>query len=180
MSSLLTLLFAPSFLFLTHYFALKQVVFTYIILSLFLVVYALIRKKKLEDFVVLSIYFVLLSFAYFYESVQVVKFIPVFTTMAFFTLFAEAALHKKELILQLTQKFYKKDLSLAEREYLKAGDRYWAGSILLYMFLQIALTLYATDTLWALYSSFGWYLYFLVVLALQIVYGRLYAIKMSA
>jgi len=180
MSSLITLLFAPSFLLLINYFIFEQVVILYIVFSLLLLTYAYIKKKKTEDFVVLGIYFVLLSFAYFYASIDIVKFIPVFTTMAFFTLFAEATLHKKELILKLTQKFYKKELSSAEVEYLKLGDMYWSISILFYMFIQIGLVFFATDTFWAIYSSLGWYVYFLVVLGIQIIYGRFYAIKMSA
>jgi len=180
MSSLITLLFAPSFLLLINYFIFEQVVILYIVFSLLLLTYAYIKKKKTEDFVVLGIYFVLLSFAYFYASIDIVKFIPVFTTMAFFTLFAEATLHKKELILKLTQKFYKKELSSAEVEYLKLGDMYWSVSILFYMFIQIGLVFFSTDTLWAIYSSLGWYVYFLVVLGIQIIYGRFYAIKMSA
>jgi len=180
MSSLLTLLFAPSFLLLIHYFAFEQVVILYIIFSLLLLFYAYQKKKKFEDFVVLGIYVVLLSVAYFYASIDIVKFIPVFTTMAFFTLFAEATLHKKELILKLTQKFYKKELSNAEVEYLKLGDIYWSISILIYMFIQIGLVFFATDELWALYSSLGWYVYFLIVLGFQIIYGKFYAIKMSA
>ena len=180
MSSLLTLLFAPSFLLLIHYFAFEQVVILYIIFSLLLLFYAYQKKKKFEDFIVLGIYVVLLSVAYFYASIDIVKFIPVFTTMAFFTLFAEATLHKKELILKLTQKFYKKELSNAEVEYLKLGDIYWSISILIYMFIQIGLVFFATDELWALYSSLGWYVYFLIVLGFQIIYGKFYAIKMSA
>jgi len=57
----------------------------------------LILKKKLEDFIILAIYLVLLTFSFFYTSLETVKFIPVFTSMAFFTLFAEAALNRKEL-----------------------------------------------------------------------------------
>jgi hypothetical protein len=180
MSSLITLLFAPSFLFFIHYFHFKQVVLFYIAISLFLVLYAFWKKKKLEDFIVLSIYLFLLTFAYFFASIAIVKFIPVFTSMAFFTLFAQAALYKKELILKLTQKFYKKEFSNAEIEYLKLGDSYWAISILIYMIIQIILALWATDTVWAIYSSVGWYIYFLLILGIQIIYGRLYALKVSS
>jgi len=180
MSSLITLLFAPSFLLFTHFFLFENVVIIYIVIAVLLLAYAIVRKKKLEDFIILGIYLVLLFFAYFYESLSIVKFIPIFTTMAFFTLFAEAALKNKELILTLTKKFYKKNISLAEVEYLKSGDRYWAISIFVYMLIQIYLTLNANDTIWAIYSSLGWYVYFLIILGLQIIYGKVYAIKMSS
>jgi len=180
MSSVITLLFAPSFLLLIRYFDFREVVLLFIALSLSLLLYAFIKKRKLEDFIILAIYLVLLTFSFFYSSLETVKFIPVFTSMAFFTLFAEATLHKKELIYKLTQKFYKKELSKGEVLYLKKGDSYWAFSIFIYMLIQVALVFYASDTFWALYSSVGWYGYFVLVLGLQIIYGKTYAIKMSS
>ena len=180
MSSVITLLFAPSFLLLIRYFDFREVVLLFIALSLSLLLYAFIKKRKLEDFIILAIYLVLLTFSFFYSSLETVKFIPVFTSMAFFTLFAEATLHKKELIYKLTQKFYKKELSKGEVLYLKKGDSYWAFSIFIYMLIQVALVFYASDAFWALYSSVGWYGYFVLVLGLQIIYGKTYAIKMSS
>lgn len=180
MSSVLTLLFAPSFLLLIHYFDFKQIVLTYIVVSLIILIYALKQKKKIEDFVILGIYLILLTISYFYVSLETVKFIPVFTSMAFFTIFAESAIKKKELIYKLTQKFYKKELSDAESRFLKSGDAYWAISIFIYAVIQIVLVFNASDTIWALYSSIGWYIYFVATLGMQIIYGKIYAIKMSA
>jgi len=180
MSSVITFFFAPSFLLLIHYFEFRKIVLLFVGISFIFLIYAFVKKKKLEDFVVLGIYLVLLSLAYVFVSIETVKFIPVFTSMAFFSLFAEAALHKKELIYRLTQKFYKKELSQKEVEYLKKGDAYWALSILTYMLVQVALVFYASDAIWALYSSIGWYVYFVVILGLQIIYGKAYALKVSS
>ncbi len=180
MSSVFTLLFAPSFLLLIHYFDFQQIVLIYIFISLVAFIYALIKKKKLEDFIILSIYFVLLSISYFYGSIETVKFIPVFTSMAFFTLFADAALRNKALIYKLTQKFYKKELTREEKIFLKKGDAYWAISILLYAIIQIISVFTVSDALWALYSSIGWYIYFVFILGIQIIYGKMYAIKVSS
>ena len=180
MSSVLTLLFAPSFLILIHYFEFKQVVLLYIFISLSFVVYAFFKKKKLEDFVILTIYLVLLTLSYFYVSLETLKFIPVFTSMAFFTLFADSEKKKKELIYKLTMKFYKKELSSQEVLFLKKSDLYWASSIFLYMMVQVSLVYLASDTIWAIYSSVGWYIYFVLVLGMQIIYGKVYAIKMPS
>jgi len=180
MSSVITLLFAPLFLLLIHYFEFKLIVLVFILVSLILLTYAIIKKKQFADFLMLGIYLVLLSISYFYASLSTVKFIPVFTSMAFFTLFAQAAFYKKELIYKLTQKFYKKKLSMQEIKYLKSSDHYWALSIFVYMVIQIGLVFYASDAVWAIYSSFGWYVYFVVVLGVQVIYGKAYAIKVSS
>ena len=179
MSSVLTLLFAPSFLLLIHYFDFKQIVLVYIFVSLIALIYTLKQKKKIEDFIILGIYLVLLTISYFYVSLETIKFIPVFTSMVFFTIFAESAIKKKGLIYKLTQKFYKKEFSDAESRFLKSGDAYWAVSILIYTMVQIVLVFSASDTVWALYSSVGWYVYFVATLGVQIIYGKMYAIKMS-
>jgi len=179
MSSVLTLLFAPSFLLLIHYFDFRDVVLAYIAISLLLLFYAFKKGKKGEDFIVLGIYFVILSISYFYADMLTIKFIPVLTSLTFSAIFAEAAIKKRELIYSFTKKFYKKDFSEAEVRFLKNGDGYWAVCILLFTVIQVVLTFMADDTLWALYSSVGWYLYFALCLVAQIAYGRLYAIKMS-
>jgi len=178
MSSLITLLFAPSFLLLVHYFDFKKIVVFYILLSFSLLIYAFIKKKKLEDFILLGIYLIFLVIAYFFISIEAVKFISIFTAMAFFSLFAEATLHKKELILKLTNKFYKKELTQGEIVFLKKSDLYWACAIFIYMLLQTGIVFFASDVAWAFFSSAGWYIYFVVVLVVQIFYGKVYAIKM--
>ncbi len=180
MSSVLTLLFAPSFLLLIHYFDFEKVVLGYIFLSLSFLLFLVVKKGEKKELIIVSMYVVLLTIAYFSASFATVKFIPVFTSMAFFTLFAEAALHKRALIYQITKKFYKKELSTAEDDFLKNGDSYWAVAILLYMIVQILLVFMASDTFWALYSSIGWYVYFVFMLVIQIIYGKFYAIKVSA
>jgi len=180
MSSVITLLFAPLFLLLIHYFEFKLIVLIFLVLSFILLIYVYIKKKKFEDFVILGIYLVLLTVSDFYTSLSTVKFIPVFTSMAFFTLFAQATFYKKELIYKLTQKFYKKKLSTEEVRYLKTGDLYWALSIFVYMVVQIGLVFCASDAVWAIYSSIGWYVYFVIVLGIQIIYGKAYAIKVSS
>ncbi len=173
-----TLLFAPSFLILIRFYDFKSVVLLYILLASVTLFTALIKRKKPKEYAVLLIYILLLIPAYFSVSFDIVKFIPAMISMAFFALFAQSAIKKQELIYKFTTKFYKKELSAGERAYLKQGDAYWAFAILLFTIGQIVVSLYASDVVWAFYSSIGWYIYFVVVLALQIVYGKLYAIKM--
>ena len=104
MSSLFSLLFAPSFLILIRYFEFNAIVLLYILLSVIFFIYAYKKQKKLEDFIVIATYFVLLCIAYFSTSFNTIKFIPIFTSMIFVAIFIDAALHKKELILKFTKK----------------------------------------------------------------------------
>ncbi len=180
MSSLLTLLFAPSFLLLTHFFKFQELVFTYIIIALFFLLYAYVKKRKTEDFVILAIYLVLLSLAYYFDNFETVKFIPVLSAMTFFTIFALSAMHNNEIIYKFTTKVYKKKLSDGEIKFLKKGDRFWAVAIFIYAMFLLYLVYYSNDAMWAFFSSIGWYIYFGVTLFVQVTYGKLYAIKLSS
>jgi len=178
MTNLFTLLFAPSFLVLIRYFEFKTVVLVYILLSLSFFIFSFIKKKKIEDFIVVTIYLVLLTAAYFSSSFETVKFIPIFASMIFVALFIDAAINKKHLILKFTQRFYPKKLCDAEVEFLKNGDSFWAISLSIYLIITIIVLFLASDITWAIMTSIGWYIYFAITLTSQILYGKLYAIKM--
>ena len=95
----------------------------------------------------------------------------------FMSIFIDATINKRELILNLTKKFYPKKLTEGEVAYLKNGDMFWIGVTFISTLMQFALTFY-DDVLWAFYSSVGWYVFFFIALIIQILYGRLYAIRM--
>ncbi len=178
MSSLLTLFFAPSFLLFTYFFKFQELVFIYILISLVFLIYAYIKKKKKEDFIIVGIYLVLLLIAYFNNSFEAVKFIPVFSAMTFFAIFLHSVIKKNELIYKFTLRFYKKNLSDAEIIFLKNGDLFWSIAIFIYAIFLLSLVYFASNNIWAFFSSVGWYIYFIVALVIQIIYGKIYAIKM--
>lgn len=178
MSSVLTLLFAPSFLILTHFFQFKLIVLIYILLSLLFLIYAYIKKEKYENLIIVTIYLLLLSIAFVDSSIGAVKLIPVFTAMVFFAIFVHSAVYKKELIFKFTKKIIHNEMSEAETLFLKNGDTFWAVAVFLYITILIGITFYGDDTLWAFFSSIGWYIYFFTVLLIQIIYGKMYAIKL--
>jgi len=178
MSNALALLFAPSFLISLHYLEFKSVVLFYLFLSILFFIYSFFRKKTFKDLTIPGIYLLLLFFAYFSSSFEMVKFIPVLISATFFALFMDSTMHKKELILGFTKKFYKKELSQKELLFLKDGDSFWALVTLINTLIQLALVFYGSNTLWAFYSSLGWYGFFFASLLVQIIYGKFYAIKL--
>lgn len=178
MSNALALLFAPTFIISLHYLEFKIAVLSCLFLSIFFFIYSFLKKKTLENLSVPTIYVLLLVFAYFSSSVEMVKFIPVLISATFFALFIDATIHKKNLILSFTKKIYKKKLSREEILFLKNGDSYWVIVTLINIFIQLTLVFYGSDVLWAFYSSTGWYGFFFTSLIIQIIYGRFYALKL--
>lgn len=180
MSSVLKLLFAPGFLILIHCTSLSTSLLIGITASFSLLCYALFTKAERMEIIILTLFVFFLCVAYFYSSFKIVKYIPVFTALLFAALFMSAAVQKRALIFTLTQRFYKKKLSDAETDYLKKGDLFWAVGIFVYALLLIAIIAFDSDVLWAFFSSLGWYLYFILLLIIQIIYGKSFALKMSA
>ncbi len=177
MSSVFTLLFAPSFLIFLHYFEFKVVLSIYIVLSILLFIFTYIKHKFSKNLLIPTIYFSLLLISYFFASFTIIKFIPVIISMMFLTLFIDATINKRELILKFTQKFYPKKLAKEEIAFLKNGDKYWVWVISISTIFQFALIFY-DDVFWAFYSSAGWYMFFFISLIIQILYGRFYAIRL--
>lgn len=178
MSNVIALLFAPIFLISLHYLEFKAAVLFYLFLSILSFIYSFLRKRTYKDLSVPSIFILLLLFAYFSSSFVMVKFIPVLISATFFALFIDATMHKKELILGFTKRFYKRELSKEKELFLKDGDAFWTVITLINTLIQLTLVFYGSNTLWAFYSSIGWYGFFFTSLFVQIIYGRLYAIKL--
>ena len=181
MSSVFTLLFAPSFILLIRFYDFKIVTIIYIILAIMLFSTILITQKDYKELLIPSIYIILLSFAYYFGNFNTVKIIPVLISSIFFTLFLNATIQKKALVYSFTKKFYPKHLQNKEVEFLKRSDLYWTVITFMNTFIQLILVFYDNTVFWAFYSSVGWYILFFVALIAQIAYGKLYAInKMSS
>ena len=124
-----------------------------------------------------AIYIVALSIAYYFSSLESVKYIPVSLSTIFLLLFVDAHYHKKEMILGYTRKFYKKELSSEEVEFLKRGDGYWVGVMLINTLIHLYVVNFSSDIVWAFYASVGWYILFFLALFMQIIYGKIYVSK---
>jgi hypothetical protein len=179
MSSVFTLLFAPTFILSLHYFSFETVVICYLLLIIIYSFVLYFKTRKSRDILVPGIYILLLLLAYTYAELTIIKWIPVLVSAIFFSIFLEAVFHKKKWILSLTQRFYPKPLSSSEIDFLEEGDVYWMYVTLFNTIIQVIFVFYASDMLWAVYSSVGWYIFFASALILQVAYGKLFKIKLS-
>ena len=178
MTNLFSILFAPSFVIMLHFFEFRAVSIFYLGLAFVFFIYTYVKKETVRDMLMPSIYLVALSIAYYFSSFQTVKFIPVTLSIIFLALFIDAHYNKKEMVLGFTKRFYKKELSFEEEEFLKNGDGFWIYVMLINTLIQIYVVFYSSDIVWAFYTSVGWYIYFFISLLTQILYGKFYAIKM--
>ncbi len=164
------LLFAPMFVLLIHYFEFRSVVLLYLFMSVCFFVYMYKNMSSFKELVTPLLYVVVLSVAYYFSSLHVVKYIPVTLSMIFTLVFVDSHYNKKYMILSFTKKFYRKELKLKEEENLKKGDFYWILVMLLNTLIHLYIVNFSSDLVWAFYSSIGWYIYFFGALIAQIIY----------
>ena len=166
------ILFAPMFVLLIHYFEFRLVVLTYLVIAILFFLYMYKKKSTYRDIIVPSLYVIVLCIAFYFSSLETVKYIPVTLSSIFLMLFVDSHINKKYMILGFTKKFYKKELRDIEIEFLKRGDIYWVGIMLLNTIVHLYIVNYSSDIIWAFYSSIGWYGLFFWALIVQIIYGK--------
>ena len=178
MSKIVSLLYAPLFIILLYNFEFKAVVLAYLFFAIVFFVYRFIKREKLKDLLLPSFYLFALLSAYYFASFDIVKLIPVAISGVFFIMFVDSHINKKEIIYESTKRFYPKKLQEWEVEYLKQGDSYWAFVTFINTIIQILVVIHGDDLIWAFYTSVGWYIFFFIALASQIIYGKVYAYKL--
>lgn len=176
----INILFAPLFVLLIHYFEFRSVVLLYLAMAIIFFIYMYRKKESFKDMIVPSLYVIILSIAYYFSSLETVKYIPVTLSSIFFLVFVDSHFNKKYMVLGFTQKFYKKDLKEEEIAFLKRGDFYWVFVMLVNTLIHLYVVNFTSDIIWAFYSSVGWYVYFFGALIAQIVYGKVYGVQVSA
>ena len=175
--NLLAIIFAPAFVLLIHYFEFRSVVFVYLLMATIYFIFKYFKKKSYKDMVIPSINIVALSTAYYFSSLQTVKYIPVTLSTIFLLLFIDAHFNKRYMILGFTKRFYPKKLTKEEEDFVKKGDGYWVVVMLINTLIHLYVVNFCSDILWAFYSSVGWYILFFTALAVQIIYGKVYVVK---
>ncbi|NPA58856.1 MAG: hypothetical protein GXO30_00105 [Epsilonproteobacteria bacterium] len=178
LSNFLNIIFAPAFVVLIHYFEFRSVVLLYLVMAVGFFIYKAVKKSTLRDMMLPTIYVVALSFAYYFSSLESVKYIPVTLSSIFLFLFIDSHFNKKEMVLGFTRQFYKKELSEVEVEYLKKGDGYWVVVMLINTLIHLYVVNFTNDVVWAFYASVGWYILFFVALFAQIIYGKVFYVRL--
>ena len=177
-SNFFGLIFAPLFVVLLHYFKFKSVVLVYLFLAGGFFIYSYLKKDKLSELILPAIYLVTLSVAYYFSSFETVKYIPVTLSSIFLFMFIDSYYNHREMVLGFTRKFYKKELTPQEVSFLKNGDGYWVIVMFINTLIHLYVVNFTTDIVWAFYTSVGWYILFFVSLISQIIYGKVYGVRM--
>ena len=141
--------------------------------------FSIIIKSDLKTISTPLIYFVFIVLAYYFVSMESIKMIPALISGFFFLVFLESFINKRHMILNSAKKFYPKKLSQEEQRFIASSDGYWAIVTFINVAVQILLIFDTNNKLWAFYSSVGWYIFLGTALGLQILYGKLFSLKVK-
>jgi len=177
-SNFVGLIFAPLFVVLLHYFEFRSVVLFYFILACGFFLYSYLRKNSFRDMVLPTIYMVALGVAYYFSSLESVKYIPTTLSIIFMFVFVDSHFNKREMVLGFAKKFYPTKLTPQEIEFLRGGDKYWIYVMGVNTLIHLYVVNFTSDVVWAFYTSVGWYIFFFVSLIIQIIYGKIYCVRM--
>ena len=172
-NTLLSFIFAPSFILLLQFFDFKTISLVYALLMLCYLLFSIIIKTDIKTIATPLIYFIFIVIAYFFSSLEYVKAIPALISSFFFLFFLESALSRRHTVLKFSQKFYKKELTISEEKFIASSDGYWAVVTFFNVLIQVALIFNDNNQFWAFYSSIGWYIFLGMALVLQILYGKI-------
>jgi hypothetical protein len=133
------------------------------------------REGSLRATFVPSAAFVIGLGVWLAESATILQLLPVIVSSLFFVKFLDAAWRKKPFLAVMVQRVPKVKWSDSKLEYIDRSHGYWAVVTGINTAIQAVMVM-APTTLWALYTTLGWYLLFAVALGVQIVYGKLHAV----
>jgi uncharacterized membrane protein len=114
-----------------------------------------------------------------FQNIKHLQLAPLLISLGFLGIFVLYSVQKKSIPLEATVRFRKKEISKSEREFLTSSHNWWIITLLLNIILHIYFISQDDISLWALYSSLGWYCLFGVSLALNIIIGKLVVQKNS-
>ena len=170
MNFVISLLYAPLVFAALRYFDIQS---TSIIIFVVSVVWLLVslRKEKRQALYPLLYMFIALM-AYLLKDFSILKVLPLLIS-SFITLFiAISYLRNNSIILFFAKKFAKHDISPDEQEYIHRSTLFWIGVSLVNVLIHLRIFLDGNIDYWIVYSSFGWYVVFLLAGLMQFLHRK--------
>jgi len=159
-----------------RFFPPSQVGAALFILAAFWLVYEMIRSNDKRTYAVPAFAVVIGLVVWVLDSAMVFKALPLLISALFLVKFGEAVFYDKPFLAQMVQKTPKVQWSEEKLAYIDSAHLYWMVVSGINTLIQV-IVLFAPMTIWALYTTVGWYILFGTALASQIVYGRIRGVK---
>ncbi len=106
--------------------------------------------------------------AFFIPDFIIIKLYPLLISFAFWLFFIYAVFTKKYPLIGWVEKFRRKQLSAQERIDIKRSHIFWVFILGVNTLIHLYFVLYGSVNAWALYSFAGWYVYFGAAMTIQL------------
>ena len=160
MHILFSFLYAPVVVVLLSYFDIKTV-------SLGLLGFGMIwllslKKREIKTILFPLFYIAVAAGAYFMDDFLVLKFLPLLISLAFIFFLMASYFDNDSIILHFARKIHKRPLAEKEEVYINRSTLFWIALAFVNILLHISVLLLNNNHYWIIYSSFGWYMVFIL------------------
>ena len=170
MNFLISILYAPLVFYSFRHFDIQTTSIIVFSVSIVWFLVSLNYGKKQALYPLL--YIIISSMAYLLKDFNILKVLPLLVS-SFITLFiAVSYIRNNSVILYFAKKFARHEISPLEQEYIHKSTLFWIGVSLLNVIIHLYIFLGDNIDYWIYYSSFGWYLLFLMAGLLQFLHRR--------
>lgn len=160
MHILFSFLYAPVVVVLLSYFDIKTVSMG---LFGFGIVWLLSLKKREIKTTLFPLFYITIAIgAFALDDFLVLKFLPLLISLAFIFFLMASYFDNDSIILHFARKLHKRPLSHKEETYINHSTLFWIVLACVNILLHVTILLLKNDHYWIIYSSFGWYLVFIV------------------
>ncbi|NCD12487.1 MAG: hypothetical protein EOL93_08025 [Epsilonproteobacteria bacterium] len=160
MQILFSFLYAPIVVILLSYFNVKTValgLWGFGVLWLLL-----LKERKLKTLIFPFFYIVVAIGAFVVNDFLVLKFLPLLISLAFLFFLIASYFDNDSIILHFAKKLHRRLLSTKEENYINRSTLFWIGLAFINILLHVTILLLKNDAYWIIYSSFGWYMVFIL------------------
>lgn len=160
MHILFSFLYAPIVVILLGYFNVKTValgLWGFGVLWLLL-----LKERKLKTLIFPFFYIVVAISALILDDFLALKFLPLLISLAFLFFLIASYFDNDSIILHFAKKLHKRPLSANEEAYINRSTLFWIGLAFVNILLHVTMLLLKNDGYWIIYSSFGWYMVFIL------------------
>lgn len=175
MHILFSFLYAPVVVVLLSYFDIKTVsmgLFGFGILWLLS-----LKKKDIKTTLFPLFYIVVAISAFVLDDFLVLKFLPLLISLAFIFFLMASYFDNDSIILHFARKLHKRPLLEKEEVYINRSTLFWIALACVNILLHVTVLFLKNDHYWIIYSSFGWYLVFIVGGIVQFLHRRFIFLK---
>ena len=175
MHILFSFLYAPVVVVLLSYFDIKTVsmgLFGFGLLWLLS-----LKKREIKTTLFPLFYIAVAIGAFVLDDFLVLKFLPLLISLAFIFFLMASYCDNDSIIVHFACKIHKRALNEKEEVYVNRSTLFWIALACVNIVLHVSILLLKNDHYWIIYSSFGWYVVFILGGMMQFLHRQFIFLK---